>query len=167
MTTRAPRRGSPRRSRRGPRPSVGWTNATVGETALGSGVTSNTDLLGAFTVGEKFNIGKILRVFGEVHFRGATANVNLAARFGLAIVSDDSLALSAVPDPLGDEAFGWYWNDALLWSEPSTEYKMKRVDTRTQRRLIGDASTLMFSLENPAGTAMDFMFAFRILYQKK
>ena len=168
MTTRRapPGRRGYTRSRRGQRPAVGWTNATLASTALAAGTQAQTDLLGAFTVGEKFNIGKILRVFGEVHFRGQSANVNLAGRFGLAIITDDSLAAGVVPDALGDEAFGWYWNAPMLWDRPDLEFQKSIVDARTQRKLIGDASTLILMIENNS-IAMDYMFGLRILYQKK
>ena len=168
MTTRGRVRGQFRRSRRGPRPATGWTNASLEpDTTLSAGSTTIVDLLGAFTVAEKFNIGTILRVFGEVVYRSQTVNANILGRFGLAIVSDDALAAGALPDPLGDDKFGWYWNAVMLWDDTELKYRSSPVNVVTKRKLIGDASTLALVLEGDATVTMDFGFGLRILYQKK
>jgi len=148
---------------------MGWTNATSGGFAVAAANTTALDLLGAFTVGEKFNIGTILRVVGVINYRGAVANATIIARWGLAIVSDDALALGSVPDPVGDPSFGWFFNDSLMWNEPNQEHRERNIDLGTSRRLIGDASTLIASFENGSGSSqnLEVKFALRILYRKK
>ena len=116
----------------------------------------------------KFNVGTILRLLLSIWWRGDGANANMIARVGCAIVSDDALALAAVPTPLSDPAYGWYMNAPLIWDEPTITWLRSDFDIRTARKLVGDASTLMIAVENGTSTGfLQFGYGARILYQKK
>ena len=161
MRNRSPR--GPVRSRPRPKRSYGWLNSTlINQTTVVGGVTT-FDLLGGLTVAEKRNVARVDRCFGDFMFRGQNANTALAGRFGLIVVTDDAMAALVVPDPLNDDESSWYWNQVLLWDEPTVEYARVRMDAKTRRR-IPQSSTMAFVCEVTAGQTMDWHVGLRLLY---
>ena len=119
-------------------------------------------------MGEKRNVGKILKVFGEVKWRGFSLNANIGGAFGITVINDDAFASSAWRDPLIDSEDSWYWWGPLIGDEPTTESIIQQVNTKTTRLLKGDQETLALILENSSSssTSLVYQIALRILYEK-
>jgi len=165
MTTRRRRRGFSSRMK----PAVGWTRATLLSTStVAAGSTVGIDLLGAFTVAEKRNVGKILRVFGTFKFRSNADDFPIGGAFGINVIRDDAFAAAAWTDPLTDSEASWYWYSSLLQDSKLNLMEAVHVATKTQRRLNGSWETLGLIVENSGSSqsTLEFQLGFSVLYQK-
>ena len=165
MTTRRPSPGRRSPWRQRPKRSYGWLNSSLLTQNLVAGGITSFDLLGGLTLAEKRNVARVDRLFGEIQFRAVSANFGILARLGAIVVSDDAMALGNVPDPFSDDESSWYFNQILLWDEPTVEYHRVQFDARTRRR-IPQGYTLTMALENSSAslTSMDWMLGARLLY---
>ena len=122
------------------------------------------DLFGGFTDQEKLNIHSVVRLFGQIMWRGTAGNNFILARLGIGTISNDAMAAAVTPDAFDDEEFGWYTNQALLWDEPSITYKDRDIDVRTSR-LIKPDTTLFLSVENSSSSSgsLEIATSFRML----
>jgi len=121
-------------------------------------------------VREKDRIGTIVRAYGEFRYKSQLINVAIGGRFGLGIVSDDALAVGAVPDPVGDSDFPWYWNQSFFYDRPNSETLRIAFDIKGKRRLNSSKTTLAWVLDNDAiisGANMEYAFGLRLLFTWK
>jgi len=166
------RRGSRRSSRRSSRPRerTGWTNSTLFQSTVADGATAVVDILGSFTVAEKFRIGTIKRILWSVNVRSSSAGALVAGRFGIIRVTDDAMSVPTIPSPIGDPESSWMLNNDWQQQDAANVPVYLKGDLRSQRRLLGDGQTLAFAFSSDgaasAASAL-FGFALRILYTIK
>jgi len=161
---------APTQQRRSPRQRTGWTSSTLFGNTLADGGATVVDLLGAFTVGEKFRIGTILRILCQLTTRSSSAGARSAGRWGIIKVTDDALAVPTVPLPISDLENDWMINNWHGQEDAANLPVVQTVDLRSKRKLGGDGQTLAFVIESDgaaSGATTVFTMAFRILYAIK
>jgi len=166
MTTRSRRRG---RFTGRKKVSYGWLNFSLFNATLTDGGLLTADLLGALTLVEKNDVRSVVRVIWSFFVRSATAGNRASGRFGMIVVTDDAMAASAVPDPLGDPLDAWYLNTGFFQEDAANVPVEQRGDLRSARRLLGDGQTIAFVAESDLGSSSGSMlitFMARVLYSK-
>ena len=161
------RRSAPRGRSRARRPNYEWLNFSVFNTTLTDGGETTADLLGGLTLVEKNRVRTIVRVIWQFQVRSATAGNRAAGRFGLIKVSDDAMAVTQVPDPLGDHIAGWYLNVGFFQEDAANVPVVLQGDLRSKRRLLGDAETIAWVAESDTSASVgsaQLTFLARILY---
>ena len=152
------RSSSNRRSRSRGGSSV-WTSLTLTNQSIGVGAQTLTDALGAFTLAEKQQIMNIKRVVGTFRVRSASAGSIATGRYGLVKVTDDALAASAVPDPLGDLESDWLLNHHFYQEEGQNIPFSREIDNKSGRTLRGFGQTLAWVLDNSSGSTASIVYA--------
>ena len=172
MTTRRGRRGRSGAARRMPT-RTGWTNFTLTNTTLADGTIVLSDLLGAFTVVEKQQVGTILRILWRFTIRATTAGNLVAGRFGLIRLTDAVVSIAAAgsfPTPQLHPESAWMLNSAYYQEDAANLGIVQAGDLRAKRRLEGFNQTIAAVFESDAGASVGnalFGFSARILFTIK
>ncbi len=165
MTTRS--RGSSRRSiRRGAKKNYFWhLNAVGGVTTLVGGATVFLDLL--ISIDDRSSLRNALfeRLIFQVMLQSNTAGQFVKLALNLAIVSQDAIVGSAVPEP-GDQGRSMFMKEYTAENQ-GTEFRQFDEDIRPRRRIGPTVSTrpiMVFTNPLVGGNIARFHFSYRALY---
>ena len=157
-------RGYPSSRRtRGRRTPTLWWNIQSVPLAVAIGAQAIFDLLppGTIPVGVQAGV-TILRMIGELQLTAQSADQDGFGAFGIALMSRDAVAASAVPDPIAD-LVDWYYHQNWFNNESRVgdfqEAGRTRFDIRTSRKVRGEDRTLAAVFENNAASAQAVKFS--------
>jgi len=123
--------------------------------------------MGGMTDSERLSVKRVVRITGEVQWRATVANSALEARWGIILVSNAAEAAGAIPDAFDDSIASWYINRACVWDEPTVEYRRYEMDLRSSRKIPQDYTLSFMAANNSTSDGiLEFMFGFRILYER-
>ena len=154
-----PTRGSPRGGARRTGSLVWRGIASTGLVTLGIGTQLILEILDSAI--DNIANATIMRILGHVDLRASATNSNLFWRLGVILVSDDAIAVSAVPDPFEDAAAWMYENSGLFSASNINEPQQMTqlpIDIRVKRRMPQEDLSLAMILENMSGSSTSFTY---------
>ena len=107
--------------------------------------------MGGLTVAEKQAVGTIERLVGGFSVRSSGAGLNIRGRLGFIKVTDDALALGAVPDPMGDLESSWMYNQFWSQEDAANVPVYYNFDVKSRRRLDGYGQSIAFVIDAEGG----------------
>ncbi len=137
-----------------------WSDRVTND-SISSGAQSLFNLMGSLDIDERQGITTIrfiIHLFGLATVTSGAIGVQ-KVDFGIGLVSSDSLAASAVPDPLTNTARpvgGWLWRDTIPVLDDSTHSMPPieiKYDIRTGRKMQGGELIMIVNNTPVSGTA--------------
>ena len=148
-----------------------WITFTLNAQLDVAATLTSADALGALTVAEKNEIGKVLRIHGMFEYSAEVGGSHVFGRFGLIVVTDDAMATGggALPDAGIDTGSPWMMTHPF--STEADNLAIPReipLDVKVKRR-IPQQYTLAFShkVDPAATTALHWSVSMRLLLEHR
>ena len=156
--------------RRGPKPGVSWTTATLNQQSTAASNLVFFDVLGGLTLGEKHEIDKVVAVHGRFTYAADAGTLHAFGKYGLIVQNDDVIAVggAGITDPVSDGDASWMWHDSYETEIDNAVGHQEHQFSPRSTRNIPKKFSLIFALETGAGgTNTHWSVALRVLLRHR